>query len=690
MANSTIANAYVQIIPSMRGVKSTLESQFDKDAVPAGDSAGKKLGGRLGKALKIGFGASAAALGLVIKKAIGEGAAMEQAIGGIETLYKSSSDKMKNYAKQAYKTAGVSSTAYMENVTSFSAGLISSLNGNTKKAADVANIAMVDMSDNANKMGSNIADIQNAYQGFAKQNYTMLDNLKLGYGGTKGEMQRLLADATKLTGVKYDINNLSDVYQAIHAIQGKLDITGTTAKEASSTISGSFNSMKAAASDFLGNLALGNNIKGPLTNLVTTTGTFLFGNLLPAIGNVFRALPSVLATIFNEVGPKIGSSLINGLKTAGSAIATALPNMLSKGLNGLNGLLDKIGKFVPKMISAGFKFLQGLVKGIVKGIPILIKKGPVLVSKFADIINNNAPKLFIGGIKLIGQLVIGIIKAIPTLIANLPKIFVAIVKTFMAFSWIKLGKTIVKGCINGLKGLGSKIASPFRSAWSAVKSIVSKMGSGIKSKFNGIKSAITNIFKKIKSIIPNAFSSAKAKAFSIVLNMAGGIKGKFNALCSITSKVWTKIKSAITSPITAAKDKVKGIIDKIKSFFPLRIGKLLSGISLPHFSIKKSKKSFGPLGTISYPSGINVSWNAEGAIFTRPAILQGVGEAGPEAVLPIEKLSGIMKRAYPMNEIGNNSGDTYNIYMTVNGAQSPEEWARDFARELKRRTRMRG
>lgn len=353
---------------------------------------------------------------------------------------------------------------------------------------------MVDMSDNANKMGSNIADIQNAYQGFAKQNYTMLDNLKLGYGGTKGEMQRLLADATKLTGVKYDINNLSDVYQAIHAIQGKLDITGTTAKEASSTISGSFNSMKAAASDFLGNLALGNNIKGPLTNLVTTTGTFLFGNLLPAIGNVFRALPSVLATIFNEVGPKIGSSLINGLKTAGSAIATAFPNMLSK----------------------------------------------------------------------------------------------------------------------------------------------------------------------------------------------------FNALCSITSKVWTKIKSAITSPITAAKDKVKGIIDKIKSFFPFRIGKLLSGISLPHFSIKKSKKSFGPLGTISYPSGINVSWNAEGAIFTRPAILQGVGEAGPEAVLPIEKLSGIMKRAYPMNEIGNNSGDTYNIYMTVNGAQSPEEWARDFARELKRRTRMRG
>lgn len=177
----------------------------------------------------------------------------------------------------------------METVTSFSASLLQSLGGNTAKAADSANMAMVDMSDNANKMGSNIGDIQNAYQGFAKQNYTMLDNLKLGYGGTQKEMQRLLSDAGKISGQKYDMSNLNDVYSAIHVIQGELDITGTTSKEAATTLSGSFASMKAASSDFLGNLALGKDIKPSLQALVETTSTYLFDNLLPAVGNIVSA-----------------------------------------------------------------------------------------------------------------------------------------------------------------------------------------------------------------------------------------------------------------------------------------------------------------------------------------------------------------------------------------------------------------
>ena len=198
-----------------------------------------------------------------------EGADLQQSIGGIETLFKDSAEKVKQNAANAYRTAGMSANEYMELTTSFSASLLSSLGNDTSKAADIADMAMTDMSDNANKMGTDMERITDAYQGFAKQNYTMLDNLKLGYGGTKTEMERLLADAQKITGVKYDINNLSDVYSAIHVIQGELGITGTTAKESAETFSGSLASMKAAFKNVLGNLSLGEDIGDELFALIT-------------------------------------------------------------------------------------------------------------------------------------------------------------------------------------------------------------------------------------------------------------------------------------------------------------------------------------------------------------------------------------------------------------------------------------
>ncbi len=185
------------------------------------------------------------------KQALDSYADYEQLVGGVETLFKDNASTVENYANNAYKTAGLSANDYMETITGFSASLLQSLNGDTAKVAEVGNMAVTDMADNANKMGTDMSLIQNAYQGFAKQNYTMLDNLKLGYGGTKEEMQRLLSDAQKITGIKYDINNLNDVYQAIHAIQGKLDITGTTAKEANTTIQGSVSAMKSAWTNLL-------------------------------------------------------------------------------------------------------------------------------------------------------------------------------------------------------------------------------------------------------------------------------------------------------------------------------------------------------------------------------------------------------------------------------------------------------
>ena len=298
-----LGKAYVQIIPSARGITGMIQKEMSGEVASAGASSGKSLGSNLIGALK---GAIAAAgIGKAIGAALSEGAALQQSLGGIDTLFKASAEKVKGFANEAYKTTGLSANAYMENVTGFSASLLQSLGGDTDKAADIANMAMIDMSDNANKMGTSMDSIQVAYQGFAKQNYTMLDNLKLGYGGTKQEMQRLLADAEKLTGVKYDINNLSDVYQAIHAIQENLDITGTTAKEAASTFSGSFESMKAAAQNVLGKLALGENILPSLQALAETTSTFLFNNFFPMIGNIMSGLGVVLSEGISTIATKL-------------------------------------------------------------------------------------------------------------------------------------------------------------------------------------------------------------------------------------------------------------------------------------------------------------------------------------------------------------------------------------------------
>ena len=298
-----LGKAYVQIIPSAKGISGMIQKELGGEVASAGTSAGQSLGSKMMGALSGVI--AAAGIGQAIGASITEGAALQQSLGGIETLFKDSADKVKGFANEAYKTTGLSANAYMENVTGFSASLLQSLGGDTDKAANIANMAMIDMSDNANKMGTSMSSIQLAYQGFAKQNYTMLDNLKLGYGGTKQEMQRLLADAEKLTGVKYDINNLSDVYSAIHAIQENLDITGTTAREAATTFTGSFESMKAAAQNVLGKIAIGENVLPALQALAETTKTFLFNNFLPMVGNILSGLGVVLTEGLSTVASQL-------------------------------------------------------------------------------------------------------------------------------------------------------------------------------------------------------------------------------------------------------------------------------------------------------------------------------------------------------------------------------------------------
>lgn len=353
-----LGQAYVQIIPSAKGISGSIRNQLDPEASAAGESAGNNIASKLVSIVK-GVIATAA-IGKFFGASLVEGADLQQSLGGIETLFKGSADKVKKYADEAYKTTGLSANDYMESVTSFSASLLQSMGGDTEKAADKANMAMVDMSDNANKMGTNMGDIQNAYMGFAKQNYTMLDNLKLGYGGTKTEMERLLADATKLTGVKYDISNLGDVYDAIHAVQEELDITGTTAKESAETFSGSLASMKSSFSNVLGKLALGQDIKPSLEALAETTSTFIVGNFIPMVGNILKALPGAIVTFIKAAIPYVKSAF----------------NELLESISDTVPILGKMIDFVQENAKV-FKLLGVAIVGAVAGFAVF--KGSVAI-----------------------------------------------------------------------------------------------------------------------------------------------------------------------------------------------------------------------------------------------------------------------------------------------------------------------
>lgn len=564
-----LGKAYVQIIPSAEGIKARMQEILGGN-MPSGSEHGQKYASGLVSTIKKTI--AAAGIGLALKNALTEGAALEQSLGGIETLFKGSADTVIENAKRAYQTAGVSANAYMENVTSFSASLISSLGGDTAKAAEVANTAMVDMSDNANKMGTNMQDIQNAYQGFAKQNYTMLDNLKLGYGGTKTEMQRLLADAQKLTGVKYDINNLSDVYNAIHAIQENLGIAGTTSQEAATTLSGSFNSMKAAAQDFAGYLTLGMDITPAVQNLVSTASTFLFGNLFPALGNIFTALPGAISTFVSTAGATIAQNfsleMLNGAVTSavefinglGSGLQQNIPTFLAQALPMVLQFSENIRENAGQLIDAGLNLILQLAQGIANSLPTLITYIPQIVTNIAGIINDNAPKLLTTAGQIILTLAQGLISAIPTLISNIPQIITAIVSVFMAYNWIDMGKslmTAVKDGISSLKGqitakageIGNSIKTKIAEFPAKIKTegvnMISRLGEGITSKIGDARTAIGKIGSAIKTKISELPQQMKSIGGDIVRGIWNGISDKVSWIISMIGGFKDRVVDAI-------------------------------------------------------------------------------------------------------------------------------------------------
>lgn len=456
-----LAKAYVQIVPSAEGIQGKITEALGGEPAAAGDAAGQSLGAQLVGTLKKVI--AAAGIGKIISESINLGGALQQSLGGVETLFKDSTDTVKAYAAQAYKTVGLSANDYMEQTTSFAASLLSSVSQDTDAAAQLANMAMVDMADNANKMGTDMQDIQNAYQGFAKQNYTMLDNLKLGYGGTQAEMQRLLNDATKISGVKYDLGNLADMYSAIHIIQQEMDITGTTAKEAATTLTGSFAAMKAAAENVMGNWSTGADLTEPLQALADTAQTFLVDNLLPMIGNVLAGIPEIVYSLVPELlqtGTELLSSLAQGF-------TEGIPEFFSTALPQLLAFTDQLRDNAASFVDAGLNLITQLLNGLIAGLPDLIAYVPDIIINICGIINDNMPKILGEGVAIIVQLVVGIVKAVPDLLANWKKILQAVLSVISAINWLNIGKNILTGVANGVKSMGSSMLNAFKGGFSS-------------------------------------------------------------------------------------------------------------------------------------------------------------------------------------------------------------------------------
>ena len=456
-----LGKAYVQIVPSAQGIKSALTEMFDEETDGLGEQTGQSIGQELIGTLKKVI--AAAGVGKIISDSINMGGALQQSLGGVETLFKDSADTVKEYAAQAYRTVGLSANDYMEQTTSFAASLLSSVSQDTDAAAQLANMAMVDMADNANKMGTDMQDIQNAYQGFAKQNYTMLDNLKLGYGGTQAEMQRMLNDATKISGVKYDLGNLADMYSAIHIIQQEMDITGTTAREAATTLTGSFAAMKAAAENVMGNWSTGADLTEPLQALADTAQTFLVDNLLPMIGNVLAGIPEIVYSLVPELlqtGTELLSSLAQGF-------TEGIPEFFSTALPQLLAFTDQLRDNAASFVDAGLNLITQLLNGLIAGLPDLIAYVPDIIINICGIINDNMPKILAEGVSIIMQLVVGIVKAVPDLLANWKKILQAVLSVISAVNWLNIGKNILTGVANGVKSMGSSMLNAFKGGFSS-------------------------------------------------------------------------------------------------------------------------------------------------------------------------------------------------------------------------------
>lgn len=607
---------------------------------------------KVGKVMATGLAAGSAAIGALAKQSLDSYADYEQLVGGVETLFKDSAMIVQGYADAAYETAGLSANEYMETVTSFSASLLQGLGGDTEKAAEVANRAITDMSDNANKMGTSMSMIQNAYQGFAKQNYTMLDNLKLGYGGTQAEMARLindsgvLGDSMVVTAETVNQVSFDKIIEAIGVVQDRMGITGTTAKEASGTISGSVASMKAQWENLLTAFAGdGWDIGVFVSNFVDAAITAM-NNIVPRIAQILSgisdALPQVMTVISAELPGLIESLLpgvIDGAIALIKGVVAALPGVIAILIGVLPTLIDAVKTIVNGLVGALPQIIEALVSALPTLIPMLVDAIvsmivtictvlpqiiqpiidylPDIIISIVDTLMTNLPALIDGVISL----VLGIVAALPQIIQALVDALPMVIETIVT-CLLNLVPDLIKGAIQLVAGIVVALPQILAALISALPAAFTGIWNGIKNVFSGAGEWFGNIFTKAKDKIATAFSNIKEK---------------------------------LSAPFEKARDLIKGIADKIFGFFKGTIS--MPKIKMPHFGISPSGWKIGDLLKGTIPK-LSIQWYAQAMdnpmIMTKPTIfgydgstgqLMGGGEAGSEVVSGTNTLMNMIQAA---------------------------------------------
>lgn len=725
--SSIVLNMNLNASGFARGIKSVISSvknmnESMKDATNSASKMSSVMKGigssaiKVGKGLAVAGAAAATAVTALVSKSVGAFADYEQLTGGVETLFgaggrsveeyaqsvgKSVSDIQGKYdslmsaqnvvlenANKAYMTAGMSANEYMDTVTGFSASLISSLGGDTNKAADYANSALVDMSDNANKMGTDMESIKNAYQGFAKQNYTMLDNLKLGYGGTQEEMKRLLSDAEKLTGQRYDISSFADITQAIHAIQTQMDITGTTAKEASTTISGSWGSLKAAFQNVLVGLTTGGDMFDQSLDALINTAVTFGQNIIPAIkgalsgvGYLIEGLAPVIGEtippLINDLAPTLAnsavsliSSLVNGLTQNATQFSECLSNMIIVAVAGISTvvpqLLDAASKIVsnlmqgltnsmPQIVNGAVTLVEGLVNGLVNNIPLLIMGAVQLVASLANGLIANLPRIIDAGVNLITGIVsasysmmpqiiqngmqlvvnlaVGLVRAIPQLIAALPRITGAIVKGFKSVNWFDLGLQLIKSIWEGIKSIGSEM-------WNGVKEKTSEL-------WGGVKNVVSEKLNNIKSAYDAHGGGLKGATFAAIEGVKEYYRTGYDAINQLTGGKLGEVVNAVGEKMEVVKGKFSEAFGNVKNTVMTIFENIKNGITEKiSAAVNKVKEIFG-----SIADKVSDVWGKIKGIIKAPKIVQkgtvsiaGVSTPIPKLGLEWNAKGGIMTR----------------------------------------------
>lgn len=725
--SSIVLNMNLNASGFARGIKSVIGSvknmnESMKDATNSASKMSSVMKGigssaiKVGKGLAVAGAAAATAVTALVSKSVGAFADYEQLTGGVETLFgaggrsveeyaqsvgKSVSDIQGKYdslmsaqnvvlenANKAYMTAGMSANEYMDTVTGFSASLISSLGGDTNKAADYANSALVDMSDNANKMGTDMESIKNAYQGFAKQNYTMLDNLKLGYGGTQEEMKRLLSDAEKLTGQRYNISSFADITQAIHAIQTQMDITGTTAKEASTTISGSWGSLKAAFQNVLVGLTTGGDMFDQSLDALINTAVTFGQNIIPAIkgalsgiGYLIEGLAPVIGEtippLINDLAPTLAnsavsliSSLVNGLTQSATQFSECLSNMIIVAVAGISSvvpqLLDAASKIVsnlmqgltnsmPQIVNGAVTLIEGLVDGLVDNVPLLVMGAVQLVASLANGLIANLPRIIDAGVNLITGIVsasysmmpqiiqngmqlvvnlaVGLVRAIPQLIAALPRITGAIVKEFKSVNWFDLGLQLIKSIWEGIKSIGSEM-------WNGVKEKTSEL-------WGGVKNVVSEKLNNIKSAYDAHGGGLKGATFAAIEGVKEYYRTGYDAINQLTGGKLGEVVNAVGEKMEVVKGKFSEAFGNVKNTVMTIFENIKNGITEKiSAAVNKVKEIFG-----SIADKVSEVWGKIKGIIKAPKIVQkgtvsiaGVSTPIPKLGLEWNAKGGIMTR----------------------------------------------